>query len=58
MSGEKSDLLTAGAIAKTLAVSDVKVKKLIQQLGIAPVEKKGICNYYSTDVVKKIKAAL
>jgi hypothetical protein len=58
MAPEKSDLLTAGNIAKTLGVSDAKVKKAIQSLGIKPDAKKGVCNYYSKDVVKKIKGAL
>jgi len=54
----KSDLLTAGNIAKALAVSDAKVKKAIQQLAIKPVAKKGVCNYYSKDAVARVKAAL
>jgi hypothetical protein len=58
MATEKSDLLTAGNIAKTLGVSDAKVKKAIQTLGIKPVAKKGVCNYYAKDVVKKIKSTL
>ena len=55
---EIKDLLTAGKIALALKVSDAKVKKAIQELGIKPVEKKGVCNYYSKDVVAKIKTAL
>jgi hypothetical protein len=58
MATEKSDLLTAGNIAKTLGVTDAKVKKAIQTLGIKPAAKKGVCNYYAKDVVKKIKGAL
>jgi hypothetical protein len=58
MPTEKTDLLTAGNIAKQLKVSDAKVKKAIQQLGIKPKAKKGICNYYSVDAVTKIKTAL
>lgn len=58
MPTEKTDLLTAGNIAKELAVSDAKVKKAIQELGIKPKAKKGVCNYYSKDTVSKIKAAL
>jgi hypothetical protein len=52
------DLLTAGNIAKTLGVSDAKVKKTIQTLGIKPQAKKGVCNYYGKDVVAKVKSAL
>lgn len=58
MPTQKTDLLTAGNIAKALAVSDAKVKKAIQELGIKPKAKKGVCNYYAKDVVPKIKAAL
>jgi len=58
MATMKSDLLTAGNIAKALGVSDVKVKKAIQTLGIKPKAKKGVCNYYSKDAVAKVKAAI
>ncbi len=58
MAPEHADLLTAGNIAKTLKVSDGKVKKAIQTLGIKPAAKKGVCNYYTKDVVPKVKAAL
>jgi len=58
MPAEKTDLLTAGNIAKQLKVSDAKVKKAIQTLGIKPKAKKGVCNYYSPDVVAKIKSTL
>ena len=58
MNDAKSDLLTAGAIAKALSASDAKVKKAIEQLGIKPKAKKGVCNYYSPDTVAKIKTAL
>lgn len=58
MNTEKSDLMTAGSIAKQLAVPDAKVKKAITDLKIKPTAKKGVCNYYSKDVVPKIKAAL
>ena len=58
MATEKSDLLTAGNIAKTLGVTDAKVKKAILQLGIKPVAKKGVCSYYSGDTVAKVKSAL
>ena len=58
MTTEKTDLLTAGNIAKELAVSDAKVKKAIQELGIKPKAKKGVCNYYSKDTLAKVKAIL
>ena len=54
---DKTDLMTAGNIAKELAVSDAKVKKAIADLKIKPVAKKGVCSYYSKDVLAKIKAA-
>lgn len=58
MPTQNTDLLTAGNIAKELGVSDTKVKKAIQELGIKPKAKKGVCNYYSKNTVPKIKAAL
>jgi hypothetical protein len=58
MATAESDLMTAGNIAKTLGVSDGKVKKAITELKIAPAAKKGACNYYAKDAVAKIKAHL
>lgn len=58
MGNEKSDLCTAGTIAKELKLSDAKVKKALKELGIEPAAKKGVCNYYSADTVAKVKAAL
>lgn len=58
MATNSSDLVTAGNIAKELAVSDAKVKKAIQELGIKPKAKKGVCNYYAKDAVARVKAAL
>lgn len=58
MSTEKQDLVTAGNIAKALGVSDAKVKKAIADLGVKPKAKKGVCNYYSADVLAKIKRTL
>ena len=58
MAAQASDLLTAGNIAKVLKVSDAKVKKAIQQLGISPAAKKGVCNYYKKDILPKVKAAI
>jgi len=52
------DLLTAGAIAKALGAPDAKVKKAIQDLGIKPKAKKGVCNYYGQDAVAKVRAAV
>jgi hypothetical protein len=58
MTNENTDLLTAANIAKALGVSDARVKKAIQALGIKPQAKKGVCNYYSKDIVARIKASL
>ncbi|MFI5252800.1 MAG: hypothetical protein ACHQQQ_10255 [Bacteroidota bacterium] len=58
MKTENENLMTAGNIAKALAVSDTKVKKAITNLGIKPVAKKGVCNYYSKDIIPKIKSSL
>ncbi len=58
MKAEMADLMTAGNIAKKLGVSDAKVKKAIQELGIKPKAKKGVCNYYGGEAVTKVKLAL
>jgi hypothetical protein len=58
MAAAKTGMLTAGNIAKAIGVSDAKVKKAIQELGLKPVAKKGVCNYYAKDAVPKIKAAV
>ena len=55
---KQEDLLTSGGIAKELGASDTKVKKVIKDLAIQPKAKKGVCNYYSRDVLAKIRAAL
>lgn len=55
MKNQKSDLLTAANISKELGIPDSKVKKAIQELGIKPTAKKGACNYYSREVLNKIK---
>lgn len=52
------DLLTPGAIAKELGVSDAKVKKAIKDLGLQPTAKKGVCSYYGSDAVARIKVSL
>lgn len=58
MATDKSDLLTAANIARKLGVSDARVKKTIQALGIKPQAKKGVCNYYGKETVAKVKGAL
>lgn len=58
MAGEQKDMYTAGTIAKELGVSDGKVKKAIQALGLKPVAKKGVCNYYGKDAIAKVRTAL
>jgi hypothetical protein len=58
MTPGKTDLLTAGKIAAQLGVPGAKVKKAIQELGIKPDAKKGVCNYYSKATVSKLKSAL
>lgn len=55
---EKTDLLTAGAIASALSAPPAKVKKAITDLKIKPTAKKGACSYYSKDVITKIKAVI
>ncbi|MDI6764655.1 MAG: hypothetical protein QME83_16750 [Thermodesulfobacteriota bacterium] len=58
MKNEKTALMTSGNIAKSLGVSDAKIKKAIKELGIKLEAKKGVCNYYSREALAKIKAAL
>ena len=58
MAAKNDELLTAGAIAKTLGASDAKVKGAIKTLGIQPKAKKGACAYYGADAVTKVKKAL
>jgi hypothetical protein len=58
MKTSQSDLLTAGAIAQQLALPGAKVKKAIADLKIKPAAKKGVCSYYSKDVLPKIKSAV
>lgn len=58
MASDTGDLLTAGNIAKELAVSDTKVKKALKELGIKPKAKKGVCSYYAREAVARVKAAL
>ncbi len=55
---ETPSQFTAGAIAKTLGVSEAKVKKAITTLSLEPVARKGVCNYYGPAQVEQIKAAL
>ncbi len=55
---KQGNLLTSGGIAKELGASDAKVKKVIKELAIQPKDKKGVCNYYSRDVLARIKGAL
>jgi hypothetical protein len=58
MADDLSNLFTAGAIAKTLGVSDGKVKKAITELKLKPEAKKGVCNYYGKSALEKIRKAL
>jgi hypothetical protein len=58
MAQEKTDLLTAGAIAKELGVSGAVVSKAIKTLDLKPELKKGACSYYSKQTLAKIKSTL
>ena len=53
-----SNLLTAGKLAKELAVSPKKIKEAIDKSGIEPDVVKGSCKYYGPETAEKIKAAL
>ncbi len=54
----KENLITTGAMAKELGVSDTKIKKALKELNIQPVTKRGVCNYYSRSELEKIKKFL
>ena len=58
MTAETPTLLTASAMAKELGVSDAKVKKAINELGLVPAQKKGCCSYYTGEDLAKLKAVL
>ena len=58
MANDMKDIFTAGNIAKELGVSDAKVKKAIQTLGLKPVAKKGVCSYYGKEAIARVKTAL
>lgn len=58
MKTEKSELLTAGGLAKEMGLPDAKVRKAIAELKLKPAAKKGVCSYYTKDVIPKIKSAL
>lgn len=58
MAAEKSNLFTAGAIAKELGVSGAVVSKAIKALELQPEMKKGACSYYSKEVIAKVKKAI
>ncbi len=51
-------MLTAGGIAKELGISGAQVKKALETLKIKPAAKKGACNYYAADVLRRVKSAL
>jgi Mn-dependent DtxR family transcriptional regulator len=50
--------VTSGAIAKELGVSEGKVKKAIEKLGLEPVAKRGVCRLYAPEAVEAVKNAL
>lgn len=54
---KNADLLSAGAIAKELGLSDAKVKKAIRDLGLEPKAKKGVCCLYGRDALAKVRKA-
>jgi hypothetical protein len=59
MTAEKGgEMYTAGKLAKTLGISQGKVKKLIEAQGIEPDEVKRGCKYYGPVTLEKLKAAL
>ena len=55
---KKIEMLTSVKIAESLGVPPGKIKKIIQDMNIQPDSKKGVCCYYSTDTVARIKKSL
>ncbi len=51
-------LYTAGKLAETLGVSQGKVKKLIDEMGIQPDDIQRGCKYYGPAALAKIKAGI
>jgi hypothetical protein len=58
MPDKKTDLMTAGDMAKALKAPDAKVKKAIKDLAIQPAAKRGVCNLYGPDALTKVRAAV
>jgi hypothetical protein len=58
MKTEKTDLMTAGAIAQQTGLPGAAVKKAIADLKIKPAAKKGVCCYYTKDIIPKIKSVV
>jgi hypothetical protein len=59
MAADKAgSMLTAAKLAESLQVSQGKVKKLIDQLGIEPDDVKGACKYYGPSARKKLESEL
>jgi len=58
MADSQPDLISAGAIAKALGVSDAKVKTAIRTLALEPTAKRGVCALYDPAAVARIREAL
>ncbi len=54
---ESADLLSSGKLAEAAGLTPAKLKKVLADLGIAPTAKKGVCAYYDSSIVSKVKAA-
>jgi hypothetical protein len=54
----KEELLTSGKIAEKFNIKPAQVKKAIEELGLAPDAKKGVCCYYTLENAQKIKDAV
>lgn len=58
MAEKNADLLTVGGMATKLRVTEGKVKKAIQELGLKPTLRKGPCSYYDTTLANQILKAI
>jgi hypothetical protein len=58
MAANKGEVYTAGKIAESLGVPPAKVKKLLEEIKIQPVQVKGACKYYDKSALEQLQVAL
>jgi hypothetical protein len=57
MAADKGTLYTSGKLAEALGVSPGKVKKLLEELKIAPDDVQRGCKYYGAATLKRLQTA-